>query len=682
MKFFEFNQRLNLNLQKVLDNAKCLFETDADKDKIWDIYLSSFPSAANPLYRVRSVHDCSCCRHFLKQIGHVVWIDDDLNVRSIFEFDANSHDYQPVIDKIAEYVKSCNIVGRFLTSSNTIGTQKNLEVLDDGTITTYNHFYVNIASSNVFHRGNGDVLNAMKSDYNTTFGVFQRSLEAISLEAVDTVLELIDSNSLYRGAEFKTMISTFRKHKIAYDALNDELKPIYCWKNLESVGQTVGRIKNHAIGTLLVDITDGEELDTAVRKFESVVAPVNYKRPDKVFTQRMLDDAKKTIESLGYIDSLPRRFATIDDVAVNNVLYVNRNVKKDAATSVFDDLSKEAKTKPQKFSRVQEIDVESFVNNVLPHAKDLELYLESRHSPNLMSLIAPVNPDAPTMFKWNNGFSWAYTGNVADSDIRENVKKAGGKVDGALRFSIQWNDGIIHDGNDLDAHCITPEREHIFFGRKYSRCGALDVDIIHPRLNTPAVENIVFSPKRDMSPGVYHFYVNVYSYRCGASGFRAEIEADGVVHRYDYSMDVDRSGRDIRVASVTLNRDGTFDIKDELDSSVSSAEMWGIKSNQFVSVSAVMYSPNYWDEQQGVGNKHYFFFLQNCVNPDQPNGFYNEFLKDSLMKHRRVFEALGGKMSVEQTDNQLSGLGFSSTKHDSIIVKVKGSVEQIMKVLI
>ena len=301
-----------------------------------------------------------------------------------------------------------------------------------------------------------------------------------------------------------------------------------------------------------------------------------------------------------------------------------------------------------------------------------------------MSLIAPVNKDAKTMFKWDNNFSWAYAGNVTDSILKQNVKNAGGDVTGVLRFSIQWNDLDEFDGNDLDAHCIEPTGNEIMFSncRKPDMSnldGQLDVDIIDPRRNIPAVENITWPRLERMKDGVYKFFVNCYSNRSGRSGFRAEIEFNGQIYSFNYTKPL-RQDENVDVAEVTL-KNGQFSIKESLPFNCSSREIWNVHTNEFVSVTVICYSPNYWDEQKGIGNKHYFFMLKDCVNPEMPNGWYNEFLNTELYpQHRKVMEALSSKAHVEETFDQLSGLGFSSTLRNELVVKVKGATERVLKI--
>lgn len=677
MDFKTMKNRMIANFEAMSSN-NYLFQVDIDKDELWNIYLNSFPEGTNEIYCTRREYDCSCCRHFLKSIGGTVFIDVDLNVHSIFEFDTGSSTFQPVMDALDRYVKSKPIIDVYFSESQTVGTNQNHEWNPDGSVTTWDHFFLKLPKHYVVDRGTVSTKMALFRDRRN---VFKRSLAEISMDAIDIVLELIDSNTLYRGEEWSHIIATLKTLKDEHIHLPEEKKDLYVWRKTACIGDIIGKIRSHSIGVLLTDISEGMDLDKAVRRYENIVAPTNYKRPKAIFTKRMLEDAKRTITDLGYLDSLARRYATLDDITVNNILFSNRDSAKRIGGDIFDEMMNEVSIDAKRFSRVEEISAEKFVNDILPTAKEVEVLLENKHTQNMVSLIAPVNKEAPSMFKWSNGFSWAYTGNITDSDIRERVKNAGGNIDGVLRFSIQWNDTNEYSQNDLDAHAFTPSGTHIWFRAKRDYCtgGFLDVDIIDPVKGKPAVENIAWENKSNMTPGVYTFLVHQYTYHGGKDGFRAEIEFDGKIYQYNYKNKL-RQGQEVIVAAVTLNADGTFSIKEHLNSTQATREVWGLKTNTFIPVSVVMYSPNYWDNQNGIGHRHYFFMLKGCVNPECPNGFYNEFLKSDLEKYKRVFEALGGKMAVANADDQLSGIGFSATKRNELVVKVKGATERVMKV--
>jgi hypothetical protein len=686
--FKDFVKAIQKNLQQMSKDSSRLFTVNVDTEELYNLYLDSFPAGTNEIYRERREYDCSCCRHFIRDVGNVVSIKNG-ELHTIWGINPVSDDkYNVVAAALDAYVKQKAVLGVFLKKEKRIGTPENREMLPTGKINKYEHFFVDLPEICIFKECYGHTLEGDLSQFRDVRNVFKRSLDEISKEAVDTVLELIAQNSLYKGAEWKKQLTEFKNYQKEYGKLTDEQKELWIWEKSIAAGAVIGKIRNHSIGTLLVNISEGMDLDLAVRKYEQIVAPVNYKRPKAIFTKKMLEDAKKTITELGYMDSLQRRFATLDDITVNNILFSNKDAAKriTGAMDLFDEMEQDVAIDPKRFSKVEEISAEDFIKNVLPVAKELEVYLENKHIQNMVSLIAPEVADAKTMFKWNNGMSWAYTGNITDSDIKENVKAAGGSVTGIVRFSIQWNDGNGKDNSDLDAHCLEPQGgDHIYFSHKISRYtgGELDIDITDPIYQCKsnggvAVENITYPSKERMKPGTYKFYVNQYSFR-NSQGFKAEVEVNGEIHSYEYNTPVRGN---VDVAEVILDQSGNFKVVDKLPGNCAtiSKDVWGIKTLQFTPVSVVCYSPNYWDEQKGIGHQHLFFMLKDCINPEEPNGYYNEFLKPELEQHRRVFEALGAKAHVKDVDYQLSGVGFSLTKRNDLIIKVKGATERVLKI--
>lgn len=686
MNFTNFRDALNENIGKLMKEGR-LFIMDVDGDALYEYYLDSFPSGTNEIFRERREHDCSECRKFIKDFGAAVLIHNGM-IKSIWDFETGDTTYQTVANAMRDYVLSKPVKNLYFGTTRLVGTESNREISDTA-IRTWRHFYTEVPSEYVVRVF--DTIDSSYNIYSSRFAAFKRALEDISIDTVKTVLELIGDGVVYRGDQYKDALKKFESYKIKYDSITgDDKKSLFVWEWIINTPDSVARIRNTAIGTFLTNIENGDDVDVALRKYEDVTAPANYKRPKSVYTKVQLENAKKTITELGYMNSLRRRFANLDDISVNNLLFVNSDAahRVKGGDDLFSELSKSVQTKPKKYVNTPTVDIQKFISDVLPTATSVELLFEPRLHKNLCSLVAPVDSDAPSMFKWDNPFSWAYSGNIADSSLKQNVKKAGGKVDGYMRFSIQWNDTdpTRNSNNDVDAHCYYKETMkntsytgHIYFGHKRSFGGELDVDMQWTEKGVPAVENITWAKKELVKDGVYRFKVNQYAYRGGDDGFRAEFEINGDVYRYDYNHTLHGS---VDVVTVVV-KDGKYEIKHKLNPiDCIGTTKWNVVNNSFVPVTAIMLSPNYWDGNKN-GNKHYIFALDGCVNDENPNAWYNEYLKDELVKdNRRVMEALGSKAHVEDAEDQISGLGFSSTQRETFTVKVKGATERIMRVTV
>ena len=671
MEFTLLKTAVQRQFLRMMEKGGSLLRSSALGDKLWETYLASFPAGTNPVFRERTEHDCSCCRHFIRNIGGLVLVEDSKLV-SLWDVEV-SGGYQPVADAMSALVKSCEIENVYLSGEPVVGVDKNYELGDAKTI-TWEHFHLRLPEKVVVSKKD---ISTKQGEARATYDVLLRSLQEINLGAVDTVLELIDQNSLYRGDEHRQTLVKWRAIKVEFEKLTSIVRQqLFCWSLASTTQLAVSRIRNTVIGTLLVDLAEGKDIDDAVKAFETKVAPANYKRPTALVTQAMIESAKAKVEMLGLTSALSRRYANLDDISIRDVIFADRDVRKKLNADVFDEIVPKA-TSSKKLDKVEEIGIEDFLANVLPTATSLDVMVENPHLNHLVSLIAPCDLTAKRLFKWGNNFSWSYQGDFADS-IKERVKKAGGKVDGDLRCSLSW-----FNYDDLDLHMKEPGGFEIYFARKDSPVGGrLDVDMNAGSGQTrSAVENICYADRRAMKPGIYTLAVHNYMKRESVDvGFDVEIEFDGVVHAFSYPQAV-AYGETVVVAEINYSRLKGFEIVRSLPSSQTAKEAWGIKTQAFIPVQAVMLSPNFWGEGGGIGNKHYFFMLRGCVNDGATRGFYNEFLLPELNEHRKVLEIVGSKMKTKESVDQLSGVGFSSTQRSHLLCKVKGAFTRTVKVL-
>lgn len=631
-----------------------LFVLQIDKDTIWQMYLNAFPVGTNPVFRTNTEHDCSCCRQFIKNLGRLVAIDDNHDIQSVWDnWQDLPEPYATVSRTLSDFVRFHAIETVFRTKEPMFGTESNIEHLDNGGTYRWHHFHGKAHDKH--HSREPDT---ERGRVDAAKQVFERGLREITPLAIEAVLDLIDSNALYRGAEHREAVATLHNHQRAYNQLEGHRRNNYAWKNCTAQHALV---RNTVIGTLLVDLSNDMPVEDAVKAFETKVAPTNYRRPTAVVTQAMVKQAMETIEKHGLEPALQRRHATLADVSINDVLWASNSSKRQMRGNIEALLLNEVQDRPVA-GNLTDISIHDFMSTVVPKAQEIDLYVATEHRKNFLSLTAPIHADAPRLFKWNNGFSWSYAGDVTDA-IKERVKAAGGNVDAKLRFSLAW-----YNFDDLDLHVHTPHGAHVFFGNKVSGGGTLDVDMNagYGRSRTP-VENIVFPSPRD---GTYRVRVHQYNRRESIDiGFEMQLVFNGQITHVRHPRVVNGT---IEVADVKILGDKA-DIKlidPDLESSLRSVDHWGVKTETFVPVSTLMLSPNHWNGES-TGNKHWIFMLEGCKNPDSVRSIYNEYLSAAAAAHGKVFELLGARTKAPYADEQLSGVGFSSTRSDKVTVRVK-----------
>lgn len=678
--FPTFAHIVRTTFERITKNGS-VFTTGVTGDDVYETYLGAFPEGTNPVFKQRTEHDCSSCKSFIRRIGNVVAINDAGQIVTVWDDAAKKAPapYNTVAAALRAKVVASPIDNLFRVSTNEHSFGAATSRSQDPVtlkVTTWNHLHTGEIPSALRVASPGQVC----GEFRTTVEVFERGLTELTPDAVETVKSLIDANGLYRGEEHRTAVVKFQKAQQAYLKLGASERRTFVWAH--SADPAV-RFRNTVIGTLVTDLSEGMDLEAAVRSFEAKVAPTNYKRTTALITPGMVKKAMETLQELDLESALDRRIATLKDISVNDVVWVDGASKPLMKGGIADVLMSHAlntSTASVDTGHAEDITLDDFMARVLPGASGMELLFRNEHTGNLMVMTAPVHPEPKHLFRWDNDFAWAYGGNVTDS-IRERVKKAGGRVEGAsLRISLSWS-----NYDDLDLHVHEPAgrgvnamRKHIHFcNRQGWTGGTLDVDMNAGGAHTrEPVENVAW--KSPVPDGAYRVVVNNFNQRETANvGFAVEVECGSKIHHFTFNKAV-RDKQDVAVC--TLHMKGRVIERIEagdpaITSSAVKQTKWNLTTETFVKVNTVTLSPNYWGGNS-IGNRHTFFVLDGAKCDEEMRGIFNEFLHPRLEPHRKVMEIVGDKTKCQPTEGGLAGLGFSSTKKDTFVIKVRNGKGQ------
>ena len=693
-----FNKLIQAQFNKMCKTGK-LFRSKVTGQEVWDKYLGSFED--DPIFRdpESSSHNCNLCKNFIRRYGNIIAIDENYKIMTIW--DVNPDDvYKPSAKAISKLLKSKPVLDVFFETFDELnslpyescnktqplyklGMSHNVKrytkeeaekfgVVKPNEIRTFHHMYLSIPTE--FVNKSGSSVESLQGTYRAAKDVFTRGMEEISFDTLTLVKDLIIQKSLLDGQTHLFKVEKMIELKKEFDLISPENRNNWCWLN--SYNNQFAKFRNELIGTLCSDLSQGMDLNTACQTWNKRVDPANYMKASAPITKRQIEEAQKFVEENDYVESFNRRFATIEDIKASEILHMNSGKGELKEVSIFDSIkSTSTRHKKAEFDKVEEVSIDTFMKDILPTCTSVEAYLENRLEGNMVSLTTSKVKESKPIFKWTNNYSWTFNGNLAGkSMIKENVKSAGGKIDGLLRCSLQWNDEDTKGIVDFDLHCQESDGSHINYSDKRSNVtnGWLDVDMIRP--SKIGIENITWQKKLpDMK---YKFFVKNF---CGSSntGFKVEIEFDGNVFNYHYQNPV-AGKQNIEVATVTVKK-GVISIVHHLPESSNSREIYGLPTNEFHKINLICLSPNHWDENN-VGNKHYFFMLNECKCPTSIRSFHAENLIPQLAQHRKVLEVLGNSTMISPADKQLSGLGFNATVHDELIVRLQGSFKRVIKI--
>jgi len=667
--FINFRNQVQDQFKRLTTDPHVILISQSGKEEIFQSYLRSFPETEKQGF------NCNSCNSFLRQFGSILIVNDKFEINTLWDFIPVGVDsyYAEVCKNLDQHVREIHSIEKslpFYSEFDKLGVEKN-NALKEGNVITWNHFHLRNLP---FNKIKVDDIGTKTGGRATIQDVFERTLALFTTEALDTVLDLITSNSIYRGQDYLKTVEAFIRLKKDYDTLEESKRLWFTWfhaiKNIHS--DAILGIKSSSIGGLIEDLSKGEDLTASVGKYEAKLAPANYKRPKALISPRMIEEAKKAVEELKIGSILHRRQAVETDLNINNILFKNVDAK--LADNIFDQLKDNAVTSARAIGNSAVlITIKDLIEKEFPKSLALEMLFENRHAGNLVSIV--TGDDSEQLFKWKNPFSWSYKNNLADS-IAEKVKAAGGRLEGIMRGSLEW-----YNTDDLDLHIHYPEGGHIHWQQKQHPYmdAYLDVDMnVNGETITP-VENIIFKNRSKLHSGTYLIVVNQFQQRNSTNiGFSMEIEIEGVVHYLSYNQLVQGQ---IKVATIDY-KDGKFTFTPLIESKEVQKDLWGLKTNQFHKVTYVMNSPNYWDSE--IGNKHYFFLIPGIKAEESVRPFFNEFLRPDLDAHRKVFETLGSSIKVEEKQNALGGLGFSQTMKNDFLMKIhyKDNTTRIFKVLI
>jgi len=467
---------LKQEIKNIINNIgnRPLFETNADKEKIKDMYLTIL-NDGEPILKENPTYTCDACLSFLNKFGSIIWYEDGIFVSIWDKINLNKFNgkFLRAIEQIKQYIGNHKEPTEYKFFENRkIGIEKNTGIKDFGNgrveTLTFTHLY-----------GVVEQINTIKSG---GFTKYYRLNEA--KELVEKAKEI---NLFIKNDTANILIEAVPMLR-QYESSLNKVKEVALSNPYETHISRDTKLSNLLFTCMLKTKEDSIEKVIEFAKVQT--------RADRFMQEKAKDDATlmKQYSELQKNDFV---FTGLEEVEPTYVFPNNAAVEKTAKAIGLKTISKE-----QFINILNNTPVGSL--SLLINEKDIDtreaaaLKQRTGETPILKQPIITV-------------YKTGYAGALWDT-----VKKHGGNIDAKFVFSLIfgqpcYNEPIIgRDIPDLDLHCITPNN-HIYYGNKGIMLDGLlldvDMKVSEDSIIDP-IENIYGDNPED---GKYLFYVEDFT---------------------------------------------------------------------------------------------------------------------------------------------------------------------------
>lgn len=330
----EFLALIQNTYQENCANGTNLFVVEPTEN-LFELYLASLPEDR------RQHYNCRACKKFFDNYGNLAMIDENNKIIPLFWKGTNKYTENFIFTKALFVLEVAVATGKVVSTFNTKEIVWGIPESHG-----WSHIYVKPYLKHVY-------TNALLEASQITAAKSQEHISLIGhltsyrQEDVEVAIEYLKTGQLFNPEKVLPIAEKFLKLMIDFKSnKNQSDRNSMVWKYVVESSSAFNYIGSGMLGTLLDDIRRRYSLNDIMSKFNYKMDPKRYFRPqESSLSEGNIKRAEEIISKLGIVKSLPRRFATFEEIREYCSWLPNELVnEKDEVEGVFGKLLKKEKT--------------------------------------------------------------------------------------------------------------------------------------------------------------------------------------------------------------------------------------------------------------------------------------------------------------------------------------------------